>query len=125
MSKHVAVEGACQIETSAEKHDLDIDGAGSWVAAGALKVEPGSNIFVGGNAVELSAEMTWTYIGAANNTVPVTVPPEILALEAGETKLKDGGKNILCVGDEIVGQFGNKIFVKEVQSKLSTEMGSE
>jgi len=123
MSKAVAVAGDTQFETSTAKLPEDTDQKGSWQPdPDALVVTPGQTISVNGKNVELSAVMTWTYIGGTASNAPIGLFQDKAELKAGPTKLTDANQHVLVEGDEAKGERdpGNKIIVKTSQDILKT-----
>jgi hypothetical protein len=123
MSKAVAVAGDTQFETSTAKLQADTNQTGSWQPdpdPGALVVTTGETISVNGKKVELSAVMTWTYIGGAAGTSTMPPVPDTARLIAGPTKLTDANQHVLVEGDEATTVNGNKIIVTKSQEILKT-----
>jgi hypothetical protein len=122
MSKSVAVDGDTQFETSTAKLPADTDQKGFWQPVGEPVVTLGETISVKDKKVELSAEMTWTYIGGAASNTPIGPFQDTATLTAGPTKLTDANRNVLVEGDEATGTMdpGNKIIVKTSQDILKT-----
>jgi hypothetical protein len=127
MAKRVAVDGDTQVETSTAKIQADLNQTGSWQLI-ASHVTTGQKLSVHGKMVELSATAVWQYVGGTAGSppsapVPIIVPTDSATLNAGSTKLTDGGRGILLDNDQATGSVdrGNRIRVSASQHILSTD----
>ncbi len=127
MAKPVAFDGDTQVETSTAKSQADANQTGSWRLV-TSSVVTGQKLSVRGKMVELSATAAWQYVGGTTGSppsgpVPIAPIPDSAILEAGSSKLTDGGRGILVDGDKATGSVdsGNKITVSTSQEILSTD----
>ena len=117
MAKSVAVDGEV-IATPGTVFYSPAD-AGKW-SAGAVQYVAHSRIKVGNTAAISKATCTFSFSGTDSKSQGAAVAgTSDVELEAGSTKLNEGGTGMLLAGDSTEDMYGNTLTV-QTKNKLMT-----